>query len=318
MPFFNIVKKLPNNGLDILSLSFTSNFTLSMNTSIKLFLVTIVLMLTQVSTLGADSYFQYSANEDTVILIVPLFIGGIFLFLFSKIWFMTKRKKRHGFLSITTHRPHRFFSLDGDIKNMEPIVTALADEQTNVYSNLSKLTLSVKSTGVFLEDKNYKISILINRRRSRRCFLNDGDIIDMGELTLIYQCPRKKNVKQEQKSSTTSGHLIPRARRAHAKLLKNCPTLVPVDTRKKTFYLTKNVTHIGRSEMNDLIPKSKSVSLMHSKIERVGGRFKLVDLNSSNGTFVNGRRIDSKLLKEKDEISFESIKYVFTTTGRIR
>lgn len=231
---------------------------------------------------------------------------------------MTKRKKRNGFLSITTHRPQRFFPLDSTIKNMEPVVTALADEQTNVYSNLSKLTLSVKSTGVFLEDKNYKISILINRRRSRRCFLNDGDIIDMGELTLIYQYPRKKNVKQEQKTSTTSGHLIPRARRAHAKLLKNCPTLVPVDTRKKTFYLTKNVTHIGRSEMNDLIPKSKSVSLMHSKIERVGGRFKLVDLNSQNGTFVNGRRIDSKMLKEKDEISFESIKYVFTASGKIR
>ena len=223
-----------------------------------------------------------------------------------------------GFLSITPHRPHRFYLLNEKTVNMVPVVQALADEYTNVYSNLSKLTLSVKPNSVFLEDKNYKISVLINRRRFRRCFLNNGDIIDMGELTLIFKAPHKKNVKQEQRSYASSGHLIPRARRTHARLLKNIPTLIPVDTRKKTFYLSKNITFIGRSEMNDLIPKSKSVSLMHSKIEKVGGRFKIVDLNSTNGTFVNGRRIDSKFLRENDEISFESIKYVFSLAGKVR
>ena len=266
----------------------------------------------------SDAYFQKANDDNTVIFIVPLFIGGGFFFVFLKIWFLAQRKRKKGFFSITPHRPQRFFLLDQDTKNMEPVVEKLADEQTNIYSNLSKLTLSVKQNGVLLEDKNYKISVLINRRRSRRCFLNDGAIIDMGELTLVFKSPHKKNAKQEQRGKSVFGHLIPRARRANAKLLKDVPTLIPIDTRKKTFYLTKNITFIGRSEMNDLIPKSKSVSLMHSKIEKVGGRFKLTDLNSANGTYINGRRIDSKYLREKDEISFESIKYVFSLTGKVR
>jgi pSer/pThr/pTyr-binding forkhead associated (FHA) protein len=70
--------------------------------------------------------------------------------------------------------------------------------------------------------------------------------------------------------------------------------------------------------MNDLNPKSKTVSSMHSKLERVAGRYKLTDLSSSQGTFVNGRRIDSKLLNDGDEISFESIKYTFSISGRAR
>ena len=70
--------------------------------------------------------------------------------------------------------------------------------------------------------------------------------------------------------------------------------------------------------MNDLIPKSKAVSPMHSRIERVSGRYKLVDLASQQGTFVNGRRIDSKFLHDNDEVSFESIKYTFSSTGKAR
>lgn len=266
----------------------------------------------------ADGYFQRSNEEYTIILIVPLFIAGIFLLIFSKIWFLAGKRARMGFLSITPHRPQRFFPLDQKTINMDPVVEALADEHTSVYSNLSKLTLSVKKHTVFLEDKNYKISILVNRRRSRRCFLNDGDIIDMGELTLIFKSPHKRSAKQEQRGPFSSGHLIPRAKRTHARQLKNVPTLIPVDARKKTFYVTKNITFVGRSEMNDLIPKSKSISPMHAKIEKVGGRFKIVDLGSANGTFVNGKRIDSKFLRENDAISFETIKYVFSLTGKVR
>ncbi len=248
--------------------------------------------------------------------IIPLFIIGVGLIIYLKIRNTQTVQKEVGFLAITPHRARRFFQLHEDVINMEPVVSELADENTNVYSNLSKLTLAVKPNGVFLEDKNYKISVLINRRRSRRCFLNDGDIIDMGELTLMFQSPIKRGSGSDYRKQTSSNHPIPRGRRTHAKLLKNCLALIPIDPRKKTFYLTKNSTSVGRSEMNDLIPKSKSVSLMHSRIDKIGGRYKLVDLNSQNGTFVNGRRIDSKYLRDKDEISFESIKYVFSMTGK--
>lgn len=256
-------------------------------------------------------------NQYSIFLILPvLFLGLLGLFL-TRIRYNTKPERSLGFLSITPHRPQRFFPIADNVSNMVPVVDELADEQTNVYSNLNKITLTMKPNGVFLEDKNYKISILINRRRARRCMLSDGDILDMGELTIMFQSPdAKKSSRDFQPQS--SGYTIPRARRSNSKIIRNCPSLIPSDPRQKTYYLTKNLTLIGRSEMNDLIPKSKAVSPMHSRIEKVGGKYKLVDLTSSQGTFVNGRRIDARFLHDGDEISFESIKYTFSMTGKAR
>lgn len=256
-------------------------------------------------------------NRFSLFFALPLFFLGLLLLFLTKIWFNKKPVKKLGFISITPHRPQKFFPLSESVHNMIPVVEELADEQTNVYSNLSKLTLTMKPSGVFLEDKNYKISILINRRRARRSILNDGDILDMGELTIMFQSPERRPSKRDFQSHA-SGHSIPRARRSNSKIIKNCPSLIPADPRQKTYYLTKNITLIGRSEMNDLIPKSKAVSPMHSRIERIAGRFKLVDLSSSQGTFVNGRRIDIRFLNDGDEVSFESIKYTFSTSGKVR
>lgn len=263
----------------------------------------------------ADTAMFYQGGRFMAVYAI---VGGflaIILFIRSKARFNAKPKKELGFLSITPHRPQRFFPIDEKVQNMVPVVEALADEQTNVYSNLNKITLTMKPNGVYLEDKNYKISILVNRRRSRRSFLNDGDILDMGELTIMFKTPQQRPSKYAQKEQS-SGTVIPRVRRANGKLLKNTPKLVPQEPREKTYYITKNLTFIGHSEMNDLIPKSKAVSPMHSRIERISGKYKLIDLNSISGTFVNGRRIDTKILRDGDEISFESVKYTFTMSDK--
>lgn len=263
-----------------------------------------------------DSLIEVDTKLSLTV-VLPLFFLSLLLFYVTRHLFFKRPQKALGFVSITPHRPQKFFALNETIHNMVPVVEELADEQTNVYSNLSKITLTMKPSGVFLEDKNYKISILINRRRSRRTMLNDGDILDMGELTIMFQSPDSRNSKREYQPHT-SGHVIQRARRTNSKILKSSPSLIPADPRQKTYYITKNITLIGRSEMNDLIPKSKAVSPMHSRIDKVAGRYKLVDLSSFQGTFVNGRRIDARFLNDGDEISFESIKYTFSTSGKAR
>ncbi len=290
-----------------------------MNIILKPFLLLIIFLFSAMTSLFAvtEDYVLTYGSQTSLLYVIPVFFIALATFFFIRIRYNAKPKRELGFWSITPHRSQKFFSLDNKVHNMVPVVEELADEQTNVYSNLSKITLSIKPSGVFLEDKNYKISILINRRRSRRCMLNDGDILDMGELTIMFQSPDNRNAKREYQPHT-SGYIIPRVRRTHSKIIKNSPSLIPTDPRQKTFYLTKNITLIGRSEMNDLIPKSKSVSPMHSRIERVAGKYKLVDLTSSQGTFVNGRRIDSRFLNDGDEVSFESIKYTFSQTGRAR
>jgi type II secretory pathway predicted ATPase ExeA len=60
---------------------------------------------------------------------------------------------------------------------------------------------------------------------------------------------------------------------------------------------------IGRSEHNDIAIDSKFVSRHHALLVRHGSSTFLMDLNSSNGTFVNSRRISNHVLIHDDVIT---------------
>ena len=51
------------------------------------------------------------------------------------------------------------------------------------------------------------------------------------------------------------------------------------------------VANIGRAEYNDLVLPDESVSTSHAKLQRREGVWILVDLESTNGTHVDGERI---------------------------
>ena len=54
---------------------------------------------------------------------------------------------------------------------------------------------------------------------------------------------------------------------------------------------------LGRSETAGHTIYSSKVSKEHAAIVAVDGRYAVRDLNSTNGTFVNGQRIDEHLLR---------------------
>ena len=60
---------------------------------------------------------------------------------------------------------------------------------------------------------------------------------------------------------------------------------------------------IGRDSGNDVQIDNVAVSREHAKIIRGPNYYLIEDLNSTNGTFVNGKKINKKFLKEDDEIS---------------
>ena len=60
---------------------------------------------------------------------------------------------------------------------------------------------------------------------------------------------------------------------------------------------------IGRVQGNDIILPKGNVSKRHSRIVLKDGKFIIVDLKSTNGTYVNGRKISSPLVvKSSDKI----------------
>jgi len=70
-------------------------------------------------------------------------------------------------------------------------------------------------------------------------------------------------------------------------------------------------TTLGRHPANSIRIADREVSKEHASIERVGNSFLLRDLGSSNGTFVNGRRVRELRLREGDEISLGNSRLVF-------
>ncbi|RMF39190.1 MAG: FHA domain-containing protein, partial [Chloroflexi bacterium] len=59
----------------------------------------------------------------------------------------------------------------------------------------------------------------------------------------------------------------------------------------QTFTLSKASVSIGRAPGNDVVIEEPQVSRQHARLTRRGDLMVLEDLNSTNGTFVNGIRI---------------------------
>jgi ABC-type multidrug transport system ATPase subunit/pSer/pThr/pTyr-binding forkhead associated (FHA) protein len=76
----------------------------------------------------------------------------------------------------------------------------------------------------------------------------------------------------------------------------------------------KTLLQIGRDPSNDVVLDTPIVSRFHAHIERVGQRYRITDLNSSNGTFVNEQRIEGEVwLKPEDSIRIGQHRFVMGT-----
>ncbi len=72
------------------------------------------------------------------------------------------------------------------------------------------------------------------------------------------------------------------------------------------FDLTAPVLSIGRGADNDLVLAESGASRHHARLERTSQGWQLVDLASTNGTFVNGRKLgahEPHLLRPQDRIA---------------
>ncbi len=75
------------------------------------------------------------------------------------------------------------------------------------------------------------------------------------------------------------------------------------DGSKEKYVLKKPVTFIGRVKGNDVMIKDNHVSKKHAKIVCSGDLLEIYDIESTNGVFVNDRRIKNKtILKPGDSV----------------
>ena len=70
-------------------------------------------------------------------------------------------------------------------------------------------------------------------------------------------------------------------------------------------------TALGRRPYNDIVIDNLAVSGEHALLHRVGNDVYIEDLNSTNGTYVNGKAIKKQLLVEGDNIDIGKYKIRF-------
>lgn len=73
---------------------------------------------------------------------------------------------------------------------------------------------------------------------------------------------------------------------------------------------------IGKQEgLVDFVLDGESISRIHAKIDREGNEYRITDLNSTNGTFVNGRLLETNetvMLQIGDELFIANFAFIFT------
>jgi pSer/pThr/pTyr-binding forkhead associated (FHA) protein len=80
----------------------------------------------------------------------------------------------------------------------------------------------------------------------------------------------------------------------------------------KEVQITKDKTSLGRRPYNDIVIDNLAVSGEHAVLQMVGNEVFIEDLNSTNGTYINGKAIKKQLLQHNDtvEIGKYKIKYL--------
>lgn len=77
------------------------------------------------------------------------------------------------------------------------------------------------------------------------------------------------------------------------------------------FLLAKEITTAGRHPESDIFLDDITVSRRHAEIRRAGSLFRIVDMGSLNGSYVNKLRVEETDLESGDEIQIGKFRLIF-------
>jgi FhaA, N-terminal domain/FHA domain len=89
-----------------------------------------------------------------------------------------------------------------------------------------------------------------------------------------------------------------------------------VEVGSTTYALSRPVTRIGRGSDADLRIDDPGISRNHAELRRSGGDVTIVDLGSTNGIVINGRRVDQERLRDGAEVRLGSTTLTFHQGAR--
>ena len=79
----------------------------------------------------------------------------------------------------------------------------------------------------------------------------------------------------------------------------------------KDVQITKDKTTLGRRPYNDIVIDNLAVSGEHAVLQMLGADVFIEDLNSTNGTYINGKAVKKQLLVHNDTVEIGKYKIKF-------
>ena len=152
--------------------------------------------------------------------------------------------------------------------------------------------------GYIITDRSTN-GVLVNATKVRGSQqLGQGDVIRIGEHEFRFEivAPLSQPVPSD----------------ADRRALATIEVLSDGPLKGARFPVERPVIHIGRSAENDVRIADDSVSGAHATLLRRGSVWHLIDLASTNGTFVDGRRIEGEaIIQGSAELRFGGVKVSF-------
>jgi ABC transport system ATP-binding/permease protein len=72
---------------------------------------------------------------------------------------------------------------------------------------------------------------------------------------------------------------------------------------------------MGRAPRGDFIVDAALVSRLHCRLTAGASEIEVVDLDSTNGTFINGQRVTRGSLKDGDTLGVGRVEFIVSRTG---
>ncbi|MDZ7841634.1 MAG: FHA domain-containing protein [Gammaproteobacteria bacterium] len=81
--------------------------------------------------------------------------------------------------------------------------------------------------------------------------------------------------------------------------------------RNRRFEIPTGRSTVGRSSTNNIVVDSDSVSMVHARLLQKGGEWWVLNLLSTNGTYVNHRKVTDSKLRDGDRLHFGDAEFIF-------
>ena len=136
--------------------------------------------------------------------------------------------------------------------------------------------------------------------------------LDTDQLTPVAAAPSRPRVETPLPNETVRRSRPGEAAMPEPPLLATLELVSDAGLKGKRFRITRPLVHVGRGRDSDVVIADKSVSSAHAKLQRRGNDWYVVDGESKNGTFVDGKRVSGeRKMPVSCEIRFGIVKALF-------